>query len=101
MRTNEPEATKRTPAPAAPRRARRSPAAAAAPVKARKAATRQPAAFPGDEDIRLRAYQFYVERGWTAGDPVADWVRAERELIAERLPAESAARSRKTTRSRA
>lgn len=36
---------------------------------------------PGEEQIRVRAYQFYLERGGAAGDPVADWIRAERELI--------------------
>ena len=30
--------------------------------------------------IRERAYYIYVERGGAAGDPVADWFQAEREL---------------------
>jgi hypothetical protein len=38
---------------------------------------------PGEEQIRLRAYQFFLERGGVPGDPVADWIRAERDLIAE------------------
>lgn len=38
---------------------------------------------PGEEQIRLRAYQFFLERGGMPGDPVADWIRAEQDLIAE------------------
>jgi len=39
--------------------------------------------MPAEEQIRLRAYQVYLERGGLPGDPVADWIRAERDLIAE------------------
>lgn len=35
---------------------------------------------PADEDIRLRAYQIFVERGATPGHEVDDWLQAEREL---------------------
>jgi hypothetical protein len=38
---------------------------------------------PAEEEIRLRAYQFYLERRGAPGDPMADWIRAERDLIAE------------------
>jgi len=34
---------------------------------------------PTREDIELRAYQIYVERGGTDGHDVEDWLRAERE----------------------
>ncbi len=34
----------------------------------------------GDEDIRKRAYEIYVERGMGHGRDVEDWLQAEREL---------------------
>lgn len=35
---------------------------------------------PADEQIRLRAYQLYTERGAQPTDDLGDWLRAEREL---------------------
>ena len=35
---------------------------------------------PTQEEIALRAYHIYLERGCTPGNPFDDWVRAEREL---------------------
>ena len=35
---------------------------------------------PKDEEIGLRAYQIYVERGSADGHDVDDWLQAEREL---------------------
>lgn len=32
-----------------------------------------------NEQIRMRAYQLYVDRGEQQGDGVADWLQAERE----------------------
>ena len=37
---------------------------------------------PTHEEIELRAYQIYVDRGGAHGQDVDDWLRAERELIA-------------------
>ncbi len=37
---------------------------------------------PGPEDVALRAYQIYLERGGAPGNPLDDWTRAERELLA-------------------
>jgi Protein of unknown function (DUF2934) len=34
------------------------------------------------DDIAARAYLIYLERGATPGDPMQDWLRAERELAA-------------------
>jgi Protein of unknown function (DUF2934) len=34
------------------------------------------------DQIASRAYQIYLERGSTPGDPMQDWLRAERELAA-------------------
>ncbi len=62
MRMNESKATKKRSTPATPRKA--------------------PIARPGDDAIRLRAYELYLERGGQHGDPGEDWLRAELELIA-------------------
>ena len=35
---------------------------------------------PSEEDIRLRAYQRYLERGAEHGRDYDDWIEAEREL---------------------
>jgi hypothetical protein len=45
--------------------------------KTRKAAI-PPA--PSYDEIALRAYHIYLERGSTPGDPMRDWLQAEREL---------------------
>jgi hypothetical protein len=37
---------------------------------------------PTHEEIALRAYQIYQQRGCTPGDPMEDWLRAEQELLA-------------------
>ena len=34
---------------------------------------------PAEEQIRMRAYSYYLERGQQKGDPLGDWLRAERE----------------------
>jgi hypothetical protein len=39
---------------------------------------------PSDEDIRMRAYQRYVERGGGDGMDFEDWLEAERELKTRR-----------------
>ena len=33
----------------------------------------------GDDDIRVRAYELYLERGGENGDDLQDWLRAESE----------------------
>ena len=35
---------------------------------------------PTEEQIRLRAYEIYVERGRADGQDLEDWFQAEREL---------------------
>jgi Protein of unknown function (DUF2934) len=54
---------------------------------------------PTMEDIALRAYQIYLERGGTPGNEFEDWIRAERELLGEtgKLPAENGKPRRKAT----
>ena len=44
--------------------------------KSRKAKTN-----PTREQIALRAYHFYLERGGVSGNELEDWTRAERELL--------------------
>ena len=39
---------------------------------------------PSEEDIRLRAYHRYLERGGGNGGEVDDWVLAEQELKGKR-----------------
>lgn len=41
---------------------------------------------PHDENIRLRAYELSQARNGGPGDALADWIQAEREAGAERLP---------------
>jgi Protein of unknown function (DUF2934) len=50
-------------------------ASAPAAKKARKATSQ-----PTNDEIALRAYHIYLERGSAPGDPMEDWLRAEREL---------------------
>ena len=48
-------------------------------VKKQRAA----AVRPTREEIALRAYQIYLERGGAPGNALEDWTRAERELLKE------------------
>jgi hypothetical protein len=50
-------------------------ASAPATKKAKKATSQ-----PTSDEIALHAYHIYLERGSTPGDPMEDWLRAEREL---------------------
>jgi Protein of unknown function (DUF2934) len=38
---------------------------------------------PTREEIALRAYQIYLERGAAPGNELEDWIQAERELAEE------------------
>jgi len=40
-----------------------------------------------DEEIRRRAYELYLQRNGTSGDPNRDWFLAEREVRARRAAA--------------
>jgi Protein of unknown function (DUF2934) len=35
---------------------------------------------PTEDEVRLRAYHRYLERGASHGNDVADWIEAEKEL---------------------
>jgi hypothetical protein len=39
----------------------------------------------GEEEIRLRAYEIYLERGEQPGRELDDWLQAERDLESEPL----------------
>ena len=43
-------------------------------------ASRSMGSEPSDEDIRMRAYQRYLERGGDHGMDFEDWLAAEREI---------------------
>jgi hypothetical protein len=47
--------------------------------KARKSPTTKK--HPTQEEIALRAYHIFLERGGAPGNEQADWIRAERELL--------------------
>ncbi len=49
----------------------------AAPPKTKKTAAKSKFTH---EQIAQRAYEIYLERGATPGDPMQDWLRAEMEL---------------------
>jgi len=49
------------------------------PAKPRKPRTAK--SRPTPEQIQLRAYEIYLERGGAPGNPLEDWVQAERELL--------------------
>jgi len=48
-------------------------------TKTKKAAAQSK---PTHDQIAQRAYEIYIERGATPGDPMLDWLRAEMELSA-------------------
>ena len=47
----------------------------------RKRATKK---APTSEQIQQRAYEIYLEREGAPGDPLSDWIQAERELTARK-----------------
>ncbi len=49
------------------------------PAKPRK--PRTPKSSPTPEQIQQRAYEIYLERSGAPGNPLEDWVQAERELL--------------------
>ena len=40
-----------------------------------------PGSRPTREEVELRAYQIYIDRGGAAGNDMDDWLQAERELL--------------------
>ena len=89
MATRKPATKRMTPvdplaaAPAAPRR-RTGPVRRAKTVATPEpATTTSPAASPisVEEHVRVRAYYLHLERRGRPADPVADWLRAQQELM--------------------
>jgi Protein of unknown function (DUF2934) len=39
-----------------------------------------------EQEIRIRAYEFYLERGGEPGHELDDWLEAERELASRLAP---------------
>lgn len=71
------------PAPAKPIASPRAPKAVAnkkVAAGSRKATSVSMASEPSDEEIRLRAYHRYLERGGGHGMDFEDWLEAKREL---------------------
>ena len=66
-------------------------ASSEAPKKSRKAAL----AKPTYDEIALRAYHIYLERGSTPGDPMQDWLQAERELREAANPKKTSRKTKK------
>ncbi len=54
---------------------------AASPVATKKPRKTKPE--PTQEEIALRAYHIFLERGSTPGNEVEDWLQAEHELKGE------------------
>ncbi len=54
------------------------------PIEKSSSVRREPQTAEGHptrEEIELRAYQIYLERGGVEGHEVEDWLQAERELL--------------------
>ena len=49
---------------------------------------------PEPEAVRRRAYEIYLGRNEMPGDPVADWLQAERELTSPKRRTRATAKSR-------
>jgi hypothetical protein len=48
---------------------------------------------PTREQIEMRAYQMYIERGAQDGSAVEDWLAAERELTQQMAPQTASAKA--------
>ena len=46
-----------------------------------------------EEEIRIRAFELYADRGFTPGDEKQDWLVAEREVLARHKPQSAPSRS--------
>ena len=55
-----------------------------APLESMEAGSQSMASEPSEEDIRMRAYHRYLERGGGHGMDFEDWLEAERELKPQR-----------------
>lgn len=72
-----------TPRPAAPKTTAAT-AGSPKPRAPRKKPAPAPPSAPTDTEIARRAYEIFLARDAEPGDALADWLRAEQELNAER-----------------
>jgi hypothetical protein len=81
-KTAETNATESAAAEPVKRRTAATPKTAAAATHKRpsKKAVPTPSVLPTSEQIALRAYLYWEQRGYQGGSPEEDWLRAEREL---------------------
>jgi hypothetical protein len=70
--------------PSKPRRARAGDKPSAKDASSDQTRADSMASEPSEEEIRLRAYRRYVERGGSHGRHFDDWLEAEKELKTER-----------------
>jgi Protein of unknown function (DUF2934) len=82
MRMNESDSAKQRSTPA--KRTRRATPAATPRTRTRKTSPKPSVVSPDDDQIRLRAYELYLQRNGYPGDPMEDWLRAKRELSEQR-----------------
>ena len=61
-------------------RSRSKPAAGSSAARSSSTEARVSAAPATEEQIRARAYQLFVERGYQGGNAEQDWLRAEAEV---------------------
>lgn len=80
MATKKTKDTPAKPTTAVPKVARKPRAASTKPRRTPNRAALEAAAPPTFDQIRERAYQLYLERGMTPGNPDHDWLEAERDL---------------------
>jgi hypothetical protein len=52
---------------------------------------------PSTDEIALRAYHIFIERGAAPGNELDDWIRAERELIANSSQSSRKSKSKSAT----
>jgi hypothetical protein len=51
------------------------------PGKTKHVPARPSVLAPSLDDVARRAYEIYLSRNGTPGDPMADWLQAEQELM--------------------
>jgi hypothetical protein len=78
-----PQRTKRRSPPRAPERSATTDHRSSAVVRTEPPRTVFGRTEPTKREIRERAYYIYLARGGVNGDPVSDWLQAERELREE------------------
>jgi hypothetical protein len=68
-------------APAKPRASAKAPKPETSKVVASKGRKATPVNEPTDEEIRVRAFEIYIERGGGHGSDLDDWLAARQDLL--------------------